>query len=67
MGDEGFDQIPTGFLESFGAAEVCGISLHECGIEVELANQKAELVPETGLAVARAISIARKRRGLLRI
>jgi hypothetical protein len=67
MGDEGFNQLSAGFLENFGAAEVGGIGLDECGIEIELSNQKAELVPQSGLAVTRTISIARKRRGLLRM
>ena len=65
MGDEGFDQITTGFLESFGAAEVGGVGLHECGVEVELPDQKTELIPQSGLTVTRTISIARNRRGLL--
>ena len=30
-------------------------SLHEIGIEVVLADQKAELIPEAGLAVGRAV------------
>src|SRR5271169_552096 len=65
MGDEGFDQIPTGFFESFGAAEVRGVGLHKCGVEIKLPNQKAKLVPESGLAVTGTISVARNRRGLL--
>ena len=65
MGDEGFDQIPTGFFEDFGAAEVGGIGLHESGIEIELSNEKAELVAQSGLTVTRTISIARNGRGLL--
>ncbi len=65
MGDEGFDQITTGFLESFGAAEVGGVGLHECGVEVVLPNQKAELVPQSRLAVTGTISVARNGRGLL--
>ena len=51
MGDEGFDQITTGFFEGFGAAEVGGVGLHECGIEVVLADQKAELIAQSRLAV----------------
>jgi hypothetical protein len=67
MGDEGFDQISAGFFESFGTAEVCGVGLHECGIEIELANQKAELVAQSRLAVTRTISVPGNRRGLLGI
>jgi hypothetical protein len=63
--DEGFNQIPAGLFEGFGAAEVCGIGLHECGVEIELSNQKAELVPQSWLAVTRTVSVARKRRGQL--
>ena len=55
MRDEGFDQFATGALESFSAAEVGGISLNESRIEVVLADQKAELVAESGLAVARTV------------
>ncbi len=52
VGDEGFDQITTGFLERFGAAEVGGVGLHESGIEVVLPDQKAELIPQSGVTVA---------------
>ena len=51
MGDEGLDQIAAGVLEGFGTAEMSGVSLDECRIEVVLADQKAELVAEAGLAV----------------
>jgi len=44
MGDEGLDEIATGFLESFGAAKVGRVGLHERRIEVMLADQKAELI-----------------------
>ena len=46
MGDEGLDQFTAGATESFGTAEVCGIGLHEIRIEVVLADQKAELIPQ---------------------
>ena len=55
MGDKGLDQLPAGAAESCGAAEVGGILLHEIGIEVVLADQKAELIPEPRLAVSRTI------------
>ncbi len=55
VGDEGFDQIPAGVFEGFGAAEVGGISLDESRIEVVLADQKAELVAEPWLAIIRAV------------
>ena len=56
MGDEGFDQVSAGFFEGFGAAEVSGVGLHESGIEVVLADQKAELVAQTRLTVAAAVA-----------
>ena len=52
MGDEGFDQIAAGVFDGFGAAEMSGISLHETRIEVVVADQKAQLVAETWLALA---------------
>jgi len=55
MGDEGLDQFPAGVAENFGAAEICRVSLDEIRIEVVLADQKAELIPEPGLAVARTV------------
>ena len=67
MGDEGFNQISTSFFESFSAAEIGGVGLHQCGIEIELANQKAELVAQSRLAVIRTISIVINRSGLLGI
>ena len=51
MGDEGFDQIAAGLLKCFGTAEVGGVGLHEVRIEVVLADQKAELIAETRLAI----------------
>ncbi len=55
MGDEGFDQIAAGALEGFGAAEIGGVRFDEIRIEVVLADQKAELIAEPGLAVVRAV------------
>jgi len=52
MGDEGLDQFPTGAAEGFRATEVCCVSLYEIWIEVVLADEKAELISEPGLAVA---------------
>src|ERR1700690_4243026 len=49
VGDEGFDQLTTGVLECLRAAEVSGIGLHQSGIEVVLADQKTELIPQTRL------------------
>ena len=47
VGDEGFNQVAASILERLRAAEVGGIGLHERGIEVVLADQKAELIPQT--------------------
>jgi len=52
MGDEGLDQFPTGTAEGFGAAEVRRVGLYEIRVEVVLADEKAELIAEPGLAVA---------------
>jgi hypothetical protein len=38
LGDEGFDEVPAGFLECFGPAEVRGIGFDEGGIKVVLAD-----------------------------
>jgi hypothetical protein len=55
MGDEGLDQFPAGAAESGGAAEVGGIGFYEIGIEVVLADEKAELIPEPRLAISGTI------------
>ena len=55
MGDERLDQFSTGSAEGFGAAEVRGICLHEIRIEVVPADEKAELIPQPGLTIGRAI------------
>ena len=52
VGDKGLDQLTAGAAEGRGAAEVRGISFHEIGIEVVLADQKAELIAEPWLAIA---------------
>jgi len=51
VGDEGLDQVSARFLDGLGAAEVRGVGLHEVGIEVVLADQKAEAIAEARLAV----------------
>jgi hypothetical protein len=51
VGDEGLDQVPAGLPDGLGTAEVRGVGLHEVGIEVVLADQEAEPVAETRLAV----------------
>src|SRR5579862_789491 len=49
MRNEGFHRFAASLAEYFHATEVCCVGLHQVGIEVELANQKAELVAEAGL------------------
>jgi hypothetical protein len=46
---EGLDQISTGFPKSLGTAELRGVRLNQCGIEVVLPDQEAEVVPQPGL------------------
>jgi hypothetical protein len=46
MGDEGLNQLTSRAAKSLSAAEVRRISLHEIGIEVVLADQKARLIAE---------------------
>ena len=53
--DKGFDLIPVGISKGGGATVVGGIGLHEACIQLVLANQQAETVPEAGLAVVVAI------------
>ena len=53
--DEGFDLFSARPAESLGATEVRGVGLHEIGIEVVLADEKAKLIAQPGLAVAGTI------------
>jgi hypothetical protein len=55
MGDKGLDQVPAGFTEFLGAAEFSGIALDHRGIELMLADQEAESVPEAWVAVVRTV------------
>ena len=59
MGDEGLDQFAAGTLQSLRTAEIGGIGLDQCRIKVVLADQEAELVAETGLAITRTVSTVR--------
>jgi hypothetical protein len=52
LGDEGFDQIATGFFKSFRAAEIRGVRLHQRWIEIVLTDQQTELVTQSRLAIA---------------
>src|SRR5579863_8741930 len=66
MGNEGLHRFAASLAEYFGATEVCCVGLHQSRIEVELANQKAELIAEAGLEVfgtilgMRAIPVRRR-------
>jgi hypothetical protein len=57
MGDEALDRFTAGVLEGRSAAELSGISLHGIGIEVVLADEEAETIAETRLAIVRAIQL----------
>jgi hypothetical protein len=55
MRDEGFDQLAAGSAEGLRPAKVSGVRLDESRIEVMLADQQAELIPQARLTVARAV------------
>jgi hypothetical protein len=55
MGDKGLNQFTTGTTESFGATKVRRIGLYKVGVKVVLANQEAQLIAESRLAVAGTI------------
>jgi hypothetical protein len=52
MGDKGLHQISAGSAQSLRTAEIRGVRLNKSWIKIVLADQKAELIPEPGLAVA---------------
>src|SRR6202158_6595194 len=49
--NKGLDQISIRFFQRWCTAEVRGICLKESGIEIVLADQQTELIPETWLAI----------------
>ena len=53
MRDEGFDQFAAGSTEGLRAAKICSVCLDEGRIEVVLADEKAELIPQSRLTIAR--------------
>ena len=55
MRDEGLDPIAAGPAKGLGSAKVRGIRFDESRIEVKLADQNAQLIPQTGLTVVRTI------------
>ena len=55
MSDEGFDLLSGGIVKGRSPAIIGGISFDQSGIELVLANQKAEAIAETrrgGMAIA---------------
>jgi len=46
-----FNLLTGSFAESFGAAEIDGVGLHQIGIELMLTDQLAEAVADFGTAV----------------
>ncbi len=52
MRNEGFNQLAAGSAEGLRAAKICGVRFHQIRIEIVLADQKAELIAQPGLAVA---------------
>jgi hypothetical protein len=57
MGNKGFDQFPASLTEFLGATEFSGKALDHGGIELMLANQKAQPIAQSGLAVAGTVPI----------
>ncbi len=52
---EPFDLIPARVSKCGSPAVVGGIGLHESGVELVLADQQAEAIPQTRLAVRNGI------------
>jgi hypothetical protein len=65
MGNEGLNQIPAGLAEFWRAAEISGIPLDQGRIELMLADQQAESITQSGLAIAEALPIQMARSGPL--
>jgi len=63
--DERLDQVSTRVPKYFGPAEICGIAFYERGIELVFADQQAEAVAETRLAVRVAVVPVHRRRVLV--
>lgn len=51
MRDKGLNQLSAGLFEGWRAAEGCGVGFDQDGIEVVLADQKAQSVSQSRLAV----------------
>ena len=44
LSDKGFNQVTAGFFQGLCTAEIGGVSFHEVGIEIVLADQQAKLI-----------------------
>jgi len=55
VGNKRFDQISARPFEGLSAAEIRGIRFDKRGVETVLADQKAELIAETRLAIVRTV------------
>ena len=51
VGNKGLDEVPAGSAQRFRAAKVCGVCLDKSRIEVVLADQKAQFVPQPGMTI----------------
>jgi hypothetical protein len=67
VGDKAFDLLAGGFAEGLGAAEIDGVGLDQVGIELVLADELAEAIPDFGASVFSVLSIDRLGRELLRL
>jgi hypothetical protein len=54
--NESLDLLTTGIAEGSGSTVISGISFHEAGIELVLADQQAKAVAEAGLTVVAVVS-----------
>jgi hypothetical protein len=50
--NKGLHQVAIRFFQGWRAAEIGGVGFNESGIEIVLADQQTELIPQTGLAIA---------------
>jgi hypothetical protein len=52
VGNKGLDEVPAGSTQSFRTAEIRGVRFNKSWIEVVLADQEAEAVPQTCVTIA---------------
>src|SRR6266478_1531271 len=60
--NKGLDQISIRFFQGWRAAEISGICLDEGGIEIVLADQQTQLIPQAGLAIVGSVGRVFRRR-----